>query len=317
VLVELSNPSLTQQVLEARSGVVAAEADFAALEVRLQSEALDQRATVAEVKADAESARLQVEAEAELLESGILPRIQYQRSVLRADQLEERLVIERERVAQFQQSVQAQLRAARARIEQLETLAEFREAQAATLSVTAGIDGVLQEMSVEAGQRLTPGENIARVARPDSLIAELRIPQTQAKDVQLDQPVEIDTRNGITLGRVIRIDPRVNNGTVQVDIELTGELPPGARPDLSVDGTIRIEELLNVLYVGRPTYGQPESTVRLFRIDPSDGSAMRVPVELGRTSVNVIEIRQGLVEGDQIILSDTSAWDDHDRIRLQ
>ncbi|MEN1729619.1 MAG: HlyD family efflux transporter periplasmic adaptor subunit [Pseudomonadota bacterium] len=317
VLVELSNPTLSQQVLEARSEVIAAEADFAALEVRLQSEALDQRATVAEVQADAESARLQVEAEGELLERDILPRVQYQRSVLRADQLQERLVIERERAAQFQNSVDAQLRAARARIDQLETLAEFREGQLAGLQVTAGIDGVLQELSVEAGQRLAPGADIARVARPDSLLAELRVSETLANEVQLDQSVEIDTRNGIVPGRVIRIDPRVANGTVQVDVELIGELPAGARPDLSVDGTIRIEELPNVLYVGRPAFGQPESTVRLFRIDPVDGSATRVPVELGRTSVNVIEVRQGLAEGDQIILSDTSAWDDHDRIRLQ
>ena len=183
--------------------------------------------------------------------------------------------------------------------------------------MTAGIEGVLQELTVEAGQRLAPGENIARVARPDSLMAELRIPETQAKDVQLGQAVEVDTRNGIVAGEVIRIDPRVANGTVQVDVNLTGELPPGARPDLSVDGTILIERLDDVLYVGRPAYGQPESTVRLFRVDPADGSAVRVPVELGRSSVNVIEIRQGLNLGDRIILSDTSAWDDHDRIRLQ
>ncbi len=317
VLVEMSNPTLAQQVLEARSEVVAAEADFAALRVRLQGQVLDQRSTLAQIRAESESARLQVEAEAQLLEKNILPRIQYQRSVLTANQLEERLAIEQERVEQFQDSVDAQLRAARARIEQLETMADYRESQLAALDVTAGIEGVLQELTVEAGQRLAPGENIARVARPDSLMAELRIPETQAKDVQLGQAVEVDTRNGIVAGEVIRIDPRVANGTVQVDVDLTGELPPGARPDLSVDGTILIERLDDVLYVGRPAYGQPESTVRLFRVDPADGSAVRVPVELGRSSVNVIEIRQGLNLGDRIILSDTSAWDDHDRIRLQ
>jgi len=317
VLVEMSNPTLAQQVLEARSEVVAAEADFAALRVRLQGQVLDQRSTLAQIRAESESARLQVEAEAQLLEKNILPRIQYQRSVLTANQLEERLAIEQERVEQFQDSVDAQLRAARARIEQLETMADYRESQLAALDVTAGIEGVLQELTVEAGQRLAPGENIARVARPDSLMAELRIPETQAKDVQLGQAVEVDTRNGIVAGEVIRIDPRVANGTVQVDVNLTGELPPGARPDLSVDGTILIERLDDVLYVGRPAYGQPESTVRLFRVDPADGSAVRVPVELGRSSVNVIEIRQGLNLGDRIILSDTSAWDDHDRIRLQ
>ncbi|MBY6204472.1 efflux RND transporter periplasmic adaptor subunit [Halomonas denitrificans] len=317
VLVEMSNPTLAQQVLEARSEVVAAEADYAALQVRLQGQVLDQRSTLAQIRAESESARLQVEAEAQLLEKNILPRIQYQRSVLTANQLEERLAIEQERVAQFQDSVDAQLRAARARIEQLETLADYREAQLASLDVTAGIAGVLQELRVEAGQRLAPGENIARVARPDTLLAELRIPETQAKDIQLGQAVEVDTRNGVIAGEVVRIDPRVANGTVQVDVDLTGDLPAGARPDLSVDGTILIERLDDVLYVGRPAYGQPESTVRLFRIDADDETAVRVPVELGRSSVNVIEIRQGLDLGDRIILSDTSAWDDHDRIRLQ
>ncbi len=317
VLVEMSNPTLAQQVLEARSEVVAAEADLAALEVRLQSQVLDQRATLAQIRADAEGARLQVEAEAQLLEKNILPRIQYQRSVLNANQLEERLDIEQQRIEQFQNSVDAQVRAARARIEQLETMANFRAHQLEALNVTAGIRGVLQELTVESGQRLAAGDNIARVARPDTLLAELRIPETQAKDVQLGQDVEVDTRNGVIPGRVMRIDPRVANGTVQVDVTLTGDLPPGARPDLSVDGTIQIERLDEVLYVGRPAFGTPESTVHLFRIDPSDGTAIRVPVELGRSSVNVIEVRQGLTEGDEIILSDTAAWDDHDRIRLQ
>ncbi|MEM1080058.1 MAG: HlyD family efflux transporter periplasmic adaptor subunit [Pseudomonadota bacterium] len=317
VLVEMSNPTLAQQVLEARSEVVAAEADLAALEVRLQSQVLDQRATLAQIRADAEGARLQVEAEAQLLEKDILPRIQYQRSVLTADQLEERLAIEQQRIEQFQNSVDAQLRASRARIDQLETMADFREQQLEALNVTAGIRGVLQELTVESGQRLSPGENIARVARPDTLLAELRIPETQAKDVQLTQRVEVDTRNGVIPGRVIRIDPRVANGTVQVDVALEGDLPSGARPDLSVDGTIQIERLEDVLYVGRPAFGTPDTTVRLFRVDPIDGSAIRVPVQLGRSSVNVIEVRQGLNEGDEIILSDTAAWDNHDRIRLQ
>ncbi|RFF30217.1 efflux RND transporter periplasmic adaptor subunit [Wenzhouxiangella sediminis] len=317
ILVEMSNPELAQQVREANSELVAAEADYAALEVRLQSQVLDQRATMAQVRSDARGARLQAEAEAQLVEQGILPRIQYQRSLLDADQLEERLAIEEERSAQFRDSVEAQLRAARARIDQLENVVELRRQQLGNLTVRAGINGVLQELSVEEGQRLTPGQNIARVARPDTLIAELRIAETQAKDVQLEQSVEVDTRNGVVAGRVMRIDPRVANGTVQVDVELTGELPPGARPDLSVDGTILIEKLEDVLFVGRPAYGQPESTVRLFRVDPQTQTAVRVPVELGRSSVNVIEVRQGLQVGDTVILSDTSAWDEYDRIRLE
>src|SRR5690606_13649287 len=174
-----------------------------------------------------------------------------------------------------------------------------------------------QALSVEAGQQLTIGANIARIARPDELMAELRIAETQAKDVQLGQPVSVDTRNGIVAGEVIRIDPAVTSGTVQVDVALTGKLPSGARPDLSVDGTILIERLDDVLYVGRPAYGQPESTVRLFVVDDASGEAVRVPVELGRSSVNVIEIRKGLEEGDRVILSDTSNWDKHDRISLE
>lgn len=317
VLVEMSNPELSQQVHEARSELVAAEADYAALEVQLQSQVLDQRATLAQVESEAEGARLQAEAESELLKDGIIPRIQFQRSELMAKQLKVRLEIEKQRSAQFQNSVNAQLRAARARIEQLNNMVELREQQLAGLTVEAGIEGVLQELTVEEGQRLTPGQNIARVARPDTLMAELRIAETQAKDVQLGQNVAVDTRNGIVAGEVVRIDPRVANGTVQVDVELTGELPQGARPDLSVDGTILIERLDDVLYVGRPAYGQPASTVSLFKLNPVEGTAMRVPVELGRSSVNVIEVRQGLTQGDTVILSDTSAWDDYDRIRLE
>ena len=317
VLVELSNPTLSQQVQEARSGVVAAEADYAVLEARLQSEVLDQRATLANAQAEYESARLQAQAEAELLADGIIPRIQYQRSELSAEQRKVRLDIEQQRSAQLRNSVEAQLRAARARQEQLADLLTLREQQLDALEVRAGIDGVVQELPVEVGQSLTPGQNIARVARPDSLMAELQIAETQAKDVQLGQRVAIDTRNGVAAGEVTRIDPRVSNGTVQVDVELTEALPPGARPDLSVDGTILIERLDDVLYVGRPAYGQPETTIGLFRIDPATAIATRVPVALGRSSVNVIEVRQGLTEGDTVILSDTSAWDDRDRVRLE
>lgn len=317
VLVEMSNPELTQRVQEARSELVAREADYAALEVRLQSQVLDQRAALAQARSDFEGARLQAEAEAELVKDGIIPRVQYQRSQLLAEQYRVRVQIEEERSAQFKSSVEAQLKAERARIEQLQNMLELREQQLEGLNVRAGIEGVLQELIVEEGQRLTPGQNIARVARPDTLMAELRIAETQAKDVQLGQGVSVDTRNGIVSGEVIRIDPRVANGTVQVDVDLTGELPRGARPDLSVDGTILIERLDDVLYVGRPAYGQPESTVSLFRLNPVEGTATRVPVELGRSSVNVIEVRQGLAQGDTVILSDTSAWDDYDRIRLE
>lgn len=317
VLVEMTNPELAQQVQEARSQLVAAKADYAALEVQLQSQVLDQRATLAQARLEYESARLQAAAEADLVKDGIIPRIQYQRSKLLAEQRQVRLDIEQQRGEQLKRSVAAQLKAEQARIEQLENMLALREQQLAGLTVRAGIEGVLQELPLEEGQRVTPGQNIARIAKPDALMAELRIAETQAKDVQLGQHVTIDTRNAIVPGEVIRIDPRVENGTVQVDVAITGELPEGARPDLSVDGTILIERLEDVLYVGRPAYGQPESTVNLFKVNPAEGIATRVPVELGRASVNVIEVRQGLEAGDTVILSDTSAWDEYDHLEIE
>ncbi|HET6630166.1 MAG TPA: HlyD family efflux transporter periplasmic adaptor subunit [Woeseiaceae bacterium] len=316
VLVEMSNPELQQQVAEARAAVSAAEADYAALRVQLQSQVLDQRAVLAAANAEYEGARLESEAQADLAAQGIIPAIDHRRAQLAAEQLKVRLEVERERVDIIQDSVDAQLRAADVRLEQQRQALALREQQFANLHVRAGIAGVLQTLEVEAGQRVTTGTNIARVARPDDLMAELRIAETQAKDVRVGQSVQVDTRNGIVEGRVSRIDPAVQNGTVQVDVELTGELPPGARPDLSVDGTILIERLENVLHVGRPAYGQPGSTLRLFRLQPEGGMAVRVPVTLGKVSVNRVQILDGLQEGDRVVLSDTSQWDDHDRIEL-
>ncbi|MBA3564105.1 MAG: efflux RND transporter periplasmic adaptor subunit [Gammaproteobacteria bacterium] len=315
-LVEMSNPELAQDVSEARAEVTAAEADYAAPQVQLQSQVLDQRAVLAAANAEYEGARLQAEAQAELADAGIIPAIEFRRDELAAGQLEVRLDVERERVQYIQDSVDAQLLAARARLEQQRQNLALREEQFANLQVRAGIEGVLQALEVEAGQRVTPGTNIARVARPDELMAELRIAETQAKDIRLEQPVEIDTRNGTVEGRVIRIDPAVREGTVQVDVDIVGELPPGARPDLSVDGTILIERFDDVLHVGRPAFGQPESTLRLFRVQPESGVAMRVPVTLGKVSVNRVQILAGLNEGDRVVLSDTSQWDYHDRIEL-
>ncbi|MBW3567504.1 MAG: HlyD family efflux transporter periplasmic adaptor subunit, partial [Proteobacteria bacterium] len=273
-------------------------------------------ANLASARAAYEGARLEAEAQAELANEGIIPAIEFRRAELAAEQLKVRLEVEQERVANVKDSVDAQLRAAEARLQQLRRNLALREQQFANLHVRAGIDGVLQALEVESGQRVTPGTNIARVARPDELMAELRIAETQAKDIRLEQPVQIDTRNGIVAGKVTRIDPAVRNGTVQVDVELLDALPPGARPDLSVDGTILIEQLENVLHVGRPAYGQSGSTLRLFRLDPESGDAARVPVELGKVSVNRVQIVNGLQEGDRVVLSDTSQWDDHDRIEL-
>jgi HlyD family secretion protein len=316
VILELSNPEVAEAQLAAQSALTAAQADLAAQRMTLESQSLDQKANLAGVEADYESARLQTEAEADLAQKGIIPRIQYRRSQLASDRLKIRLDIEKERIAKFAQTMDSQLDATRARTEQLRNTADLRQRQLDGLKVRAGIAGVLQQVPVEEGQQVAAGINLARVARPDVLMAELRIPETQVKDVTIGQAVSVDTRNGIVAGKVIRIDPAVLNGTVLVDVDLEGQLPPGARPDLSVDGTIQIERLDDVLYVGRPAYGQPESEVRLFKLDPATGVAQRVPVRLGRASVNLIEIQQGLAPGDQIILSDTSQWDEYDRLRV-
>lgn len=317
VILELGNPEVLELQLAAEAALTAAEADYAAQRMTLESQVLDQRANFAAVTADYESARLQAEAEKGLADKGIISRIQYRRSQLAEEQLKVRMDIETQRLDKLGDTHQAQLAAERARIAQLRNTAELRRRQAEALTVTAGIAGVLQQVPVEAGQQVTPGTNLARVAKPDALMAELRIPETQVKDVALGQAVRVDTRNGIVAGQVSRIDPAVQNGTVLVDVEFTDALPPGARPDLSVDGTIEIERLADVLHVGRPAYGQPGSDVRLFRLDPENGVATRVPVRLGRASVSLIEIEQGLAEGDRIILSDTSQWDDYDRLSVE
>ncbi|MDZ4349880.1 MAG: HlyD family efflux transporter periplasmic adaptor subunit [Xanthomonadaceae bacterium] len=316
VILELSNPEVIDQQLSAEAALKAAEADYLARRMTLESQLLDQRANLAGVESEYESARLQADAELELAQNGIISRIQARRSELAATQLKLRTGIEQERIGKFRQTIEAQLAADRARLDQLRNVAELRRRQAEGLQVRAGIAGVLQQVPVQEGQQVAAGANLARVAKPGELMAELRIPETQVRDVALDQPVRVDTRNGIVPGRVIRIDPAVINGSVQVDVELTGALPAGARPDLSVDGTIEIERLDDVLYVGRPAYGQPESEVRLFRLDPESGIAQRVPVRLGRASVSLIEVVQGLNVGDQIILSDTSQWDEYDRLKL-
>ena len=316
VLVEMTNPDLMQQTEEARFALEAAEAEYTDAELDLKSQQLDQRAALGVARTEYESARLQAEAEKDLAADGIVSAIDYRRSELMAEQLKLRLEIEEERLAQFSASIHAQAALQRARLDQVQNAYERRLEQVESLQVRAGLAGVLQQVLVEEGQRVTLGANIARVARPDDLQAELQIPETQARDVQVGQLVNVDTRNGIVEGRVTRIDPAVQSGTVQVDVELIGDLPNGARPDLSVDGTIEIERLANVVFMGRPAYGQPNTKISIFKLVEDGRYAVRVPVELGRTSVNAVEIVQGLTPGDEVILSDTSAWDDNDRIRL-
>jgi HlyD family secretion protein len=314
VLVEMTNPELVREAEEARLALDAAEAELTELRLSLKSQQLDQRASLASARSEYESARLG--AEADKAAGDAVAALTAQRSELLAEQHKIRLDIETDRLAQFADTMKAQIAAREAVVAQVRNAYERKQQLVDWLTVRASVAGVVQQVLVEDGQTLVLGANIARVARPDDLRAEIDIPETQARDVQLGQKVAVDTRNGVVEGQVVRIDPAVEQGTVQVDVDLTGPLPAGARPDLSVDGTIEIERLPRVLFTGRPAYGQPNSTVGLFKLVEDGRYAIRVPVEIGRTSVNAVEIVKGLTAGDQVILSDTSAWDDNDRIRL-
>ncbi|MEO5624954.1 MAG: HlyD family efflux transporter periplasmic adaptor subunit [Dokdonella sp.] len=317
VILELSNPEVDDQLLAGKTAVTAAQSDLAAKRTDLSSKLLDEQSALAQAQSDFETARMQAEAEKTVAEKGVIPAVQYKKSLVVLEQLKNRVKIEQQRVVEFQRNIAAQIAAEQARLDQLVATRELRQRQADALHLRAGIHGVLQQVPVEEGQQVVVGTNLARVARPNELRAQLRIAETQAKDIVLGQPVKVDTRNGIVDGKVARVDPAVQNGTVQVDVDLIGALPPGARPDLSVDGTIEIERLPDVLYVGRPAFGQPDAEVRLFRLDQSTGIATRVPVQLGKSSVNLIEIHNGLSVGDSVVLSDTSAYDQHDKIRLK
>ncbi len=316
VVLELSNPELELTALEADSRLRAAEAAYTELKVRLESQRLDQQAAAARVQADYHQAKLRADADEQLSREGLIAEITLKVSRVTADELANRNGIEQKRLEIARDAVSAQLAVQQAAVEQQRALARLRRSQVQALKVRAGIDGVLQVVPVEVGQRVTPGTNLARVAQPGRLKAVVRVAETQAKDVQIGQKATIDTRNGVVAGHVIRVDPSSQNGTVGVDLAFDAPLPKGARPDLSVDGTIELERLENVLFVGRPAQGQPESLVGLFRLDPGTSEANRVKVRLGRASVNTVEIVEGLKEGDQVVLSDTSAFDAHDRIRL-
>ena len=313
ILMELSNPDLMRQAEEARYGLEIAKATFAEFELNLRSKELDQKAAVAQARAQYESARLQAEAERA---SAVIAELQVRKSELTAESLKAAYDIQVERLNQLGATVEAQIAAQRAKLGQDQNKYERMREQVEALHVRASLAGVVQTVLVEEGAQVQPGANVARVARPDVLMAELKVPETQAKDVLNDQLVAVDTRNGIVAGRVIRIDPAASEGTVQVDVELTGKLPGGARPEQSVDGTIEIKRLPNVLKMGRPTYVQQNSTITLFKLVEDGAYAVRVPVRIGATSVNEVEVMEGLVPGDRVILSDTSAWDDVDRIRL-
>ena len=316
VILELSNPEVEQEAQNAELRLQEEEANYRDTEVELQRQLLNERAQAATIESAWKQAELQAEADEELNKEGLIPELTAKLSKLRADEAANRNRIEQERLSQIEAANRARLKSAESRLAQARALYELRREQLDGLNVKAGIHGVLQEIPVDVGQQVTPGTNLARVAQPERLKAELRIPETQAKDVAVGQLATIDTRNGIIEGRVVRIDPAVRNGSVTVDVTLVGDLPRGARPDLSVDGTVELERLTDVLYVNRPAYGQANSRIGLFRLDGSGDLAHRVPVELGRSSVTTIEIVQGLNEGDQVILSDTSQYDEYDKIRL-
>jgi HlyD family secretion protein len=316
VLVELSNPVIQQAALDAESQFRAAEADLASLRVQLEKQLLDQKATAASVSAEYKKAKLQADLTEELYKKQLKSKLERDLANIQAADLETRNEIEVKRLSIANDEVKAKVKSQEERVEQLRANADLKRKQVDQLKVRAGIDGILQLLFVEVGQQITPGFTIARVYNPNKLKAELKIPETQVKDIALGQDVTVDTRNGIIPGKVIRIDPAAQNGTVTVDASLEGELPKSARPELNVDGTIQLEKLENVLYVGRPVHGQERSTIGLFRLEPDGARAIRVQVKLGRSSVSNIEVLDGLKEGDRVILSDTSQVDDSERIRL-
>jgi HlyD family secretion protein len=315
VILELMNPELEQQVIGDQANLRAAQANLESRRADLDSALLNQRAAAARVESEYRQAALQLEANEQLYKDSLLSELQLKQSRSQAQELKNRWDIEQKRLEIAQRNIEAQLAPQVAEVERLRTLYELRRRQLEQLKVRAGMEGVLQVVPVEVGQQVAQGTNVARVANPKTLKAELRIPETQTRDLAIGQKAVVDTRNGLVEGRVARIDPAAQNGTVGVDVTLEGDLPPGARPDLSVDGTIELERLDNVVFVGRPAFGQENSTVGLFKLSES-GEAVRVSVQLGRSSVNTIEIVNGLQPGDQVILSDMSTWDSYERIRL-
>jgi HlyD family secretion protein len=317
VIVELSNPQMEQQALDAEFQVKAAQADQESLRVRLESENMTQQSAIATINADYSQAKIQLDTDEVLAKQGLTPELLLKISRVKVQDLANRLKVEQQRLAISGRATKAQINAQDSRIQQLRALAKLKKDQVDALKVRAGTNGVLQVVAVQEGQQVAPGVNIARVADPASLKAELKIAETQIKDVRVGQPVAVDTRNGIIQGQVSRIDPAAREGTFVVDVELTGPLPGSARPDLSVDGTIELARLSNVLNVGRPAFGQGQQTVGMFRLTPDGQEAVRTQVVLGRSSVSTIEILSGLKEGDQVILSDTSAMDSYNRIRIR
>jgi len=316
ILLQLSNPEVERSAVDSVSALRRAEAELESLQVTLLSEELNHRAQAAAVEAEYVQASLRAEADRELSERGLISSINLRISESMAKALETRRTIEQQRLEMTARSNAARLSAKEAEVDQQRALYRLRQEQLESLYVRPGLAGVVQEVAVEIGQQVAPGSSLALVAEPSRLKAELRVPATQARDVQVGQKTTVDTRNGLVEGTVARVNPAVREGTVAVEVRLVGALPRGARPDLNVDGTIEIENLRDMLFVGRPAFGQENGTVGLFRLDDDGVHARRAQVRLGRSSVNTIEVVEGLEAGDQVVLSDTSRWDDYDRIRL-
>jgi len=316
VILELSSPELEQAAHDAESKLKAAEAEFTTLQAKLQRDLLDQESTTARVHSELEQARMESETNEQLKKNGLVAELQYKTAQVKAAELSNRDAIEQKRLNFARDSIEPQLASKQAEVDQVKAAAQLKLDQVEALHVKAGMNGVLQQMPVDVGQRVKIGDNLARVADPTKLKAEIKIAETQAKDIQIGEKTTIDTRNGVVTGHVTRVDPAVEQGTVKVDAQIDGELPRGARPDLTIDGTIELERLDDVIYVGRPAFGQENNTVSIFKLVSGSSEAVRTPVKLGRSSVNSIEIINGLQPGDQVILSDTSAWDAHERIRL-
>jgi HlyD family secretion protein len=317
VIAELSNPQLEQTASDTELQVKAAQADQENLKVKLESDTMTQKAAIATINAQYSQAQLQLDADEVLAKQGLVADLTLKISRVNVQDLANRLKVEQERLTVNSKSTKAQLNAAASRLDQLRALATLRRRQVDELKVRAGSGGVLQQVLVTEGQQVTPGFNMARVADPASLKAVLRVAETQISGVRNGQPVIVDTRNGLIQGTVSRIDPAAREGTFEIDVTLTGELPPSARPDLSVDGTIELERLKDVLKVGRPAFGQAQQTIGMFVLSPDGSEAERRSVKLGRNSVSQIEILDGLKEGDQVIISDTTAYDSYNRIRIR
>ncbi len=317
ILMDLVDPATQQQMLDAQLQLKSAQADLQNTRAKLQSDLMTQRAGAATVGADQKQAQLQAQTDKSLLDLGVISGLKYNESRGKADELGIRNDIERQRLTLNQQAIATQVAVQQAKVQQAQALLALKQKQEEALSVRAGINGVLVDLPHQVGEHVAVGATLAKVVQPDQLKAALKIAETQARDIQIGQLAAVDTHNGVIPGHVQRIDPAVQNGTVTVDVALDGALPQGARPDLSVDGTIDLDRLTNVLYVGRPASGNENSTLSLFKLTPDGKSAIRVQVRVGRASVNSIQVLDGMQPGDVVILSDMSKWDNTDHIRVE